>query len=403
MRKLRNEKIIPSLLIIYFIFIFFYGLIIKFTFSNPFLFSIKTYLPETMLGLICIVMLFLKKRIYKDSLFVLISFIAVLIINLFTSFSVASFLMTFRDVYVPLITGYMLCGYDFDGRVKSKLFDYLVILCEVALVVGTIIGLFQYFLGWKWTSSWYTGYSFWGEDKASSMYIMTSGAHVRVPSIAGHNVKFAMYSLFQFLVIFFRKEKKNRITILFFLLLAITNIWISNNKTTLVILLFMIAKYLASKLNQSSRPIYTAVFVLSIAIIAIDLNNSSDFFLSFYDRFSKWEVLKDPAILKNILLPISTFNFAGNSITNVAVLNYWDNTYFYFVFSYGLVTTWLLFIWIRKNIYRCENSFREFVYYLTFFTIFASLTTSIVLGRCFFNIYIIMITFLSDKKCKVVG
>lgn len=125
--------------------------------------------------------------------------------------------------------------------------------------------------------------------------------------------------------------------------------------------------------------------------------------LSFYDRFSKWSQIFQQNVSINLLVPISTFNFAGNGQASIAALNYWDNTYLYFAFAYGIIGLVLLIIWIyklnKKAKELCEkNSIQGIVQYLTIFTLLASLTTSIVLGRCFFSIYLITIAFLSNKR-----
>jgi len=272
----------------------------------------------------------------------------------------------------------------------------------VALVCGLLLGIIQYINGWQWTSAWYTGYSFWGEDKRSSLYIMGNGLHVRVPSIAGHSVKFGMYSFFQYLVVAFDdvndNGSKTKIKNIMFAIIMLINVYISNNKTTIVIALFLATIWGVKKFNKYSKIIVVSFVVLCGMYIYFAVLPSSDFMISFYDRFTKWAILKEPQLLKNIIFPVSTYNFAGNSATEIPVLNYWDNTYFYFAFSFGAIGFVSVINWL-KSLYQYANERKYgFAYYLTIFTAIAAATTSIVLGRCFFSIYVIMMAYLAAHR-----
>ena len=289
----------------------------------------------------------------------------------------------------------------------NQFLNKLCVISYIALLIGFVLGLFQYINGWEWTSSWYTGYSFWGTDTASSMYIMTSDSHVRVPSITGHNVKFAMASFFQALIIFYgtkdNDNRKKRFIYITTIVFAITNIYISNNKTTLVIVFVIFSIWLIKNAPRYTKIIIGVTIITIILYTYYQLTYSTDFMLSFYDRFSKWSQIFQQNVSINLLVPISTFNFAGNGQASIAALNYWDNTYLYFAFAYGIIGLVLLIIWIyklnKKAKELCEkNSIQGIVQYLTIFTLLASLTTSIVLGRCFFSIYLITIAFLSNKR-----
>lgn len=403
----RNEKIIVNLMVFYFFLLFFYGGIIKFTFHNTLLFSLKTYLPELTLALVCVGLLLRKRSWNKTGLCLLLYINLIFSINIITSFSVNSFLMTFRDVYVPIFTSTLLCCVRISDEAHDLFYKKMIKLCSISLVCGALIGVLQYNKGWQWTSAWYTGYSFWGEDSASSMYIMNSGGHVRVPSIVGHNVKFAMASFFQACTILFMYKDKNKfrkdIIQIITVLVAMLNIYISNNKTTLLICFVLLGIWFIKKFPVYARIIIAAMIVFIGAYVTVKLRNSTDFFVSFYDRFSKWSVLIDPTILVNIFLPISLYDFAGNSNTTISVLNYWDNTYLYFAFGFGIFGVCVLIKWIARAYIVIKDSCLEknrydYIFFLTMFTAMAAFTTSIVLGRCFFNIYLIVLSFEFGRK-----
>ncbi|MCB7303464.1 hypothetical protein NE683_03495 [Bariatricus massiliensis] len=401
------DKQILNLILLYFISVFFYGIIIKITFGNSILFQIKTYIPELILGGICFLCILKKKRFSLYGFIVIIYFTFIFALNVFTSYSTNSFLMTFRDVYIPIVTCLLLASIEMKDDSINQFLNKLCVISYIALLIGFVLGLFQYINGWEWTSSWYTGYSFWGTDTASSMYIMTSDSHVRVPSITGHNVKFAMASFFQALIIFYgtkdNDNRKKRFIYITTIVFAITNIYISNNKTTLVIVFVIFSIWLIKNAPRYTKIIIGVTIITIILYTYYQLTYSTDFMLSFYDRFSKWSQIFQQNVSINLLVPISTFNFAGNGQASIAALNYWDNTYLYFAFAYGIIGLVLLIIWIyklnKKAKELCEkNSIQGIVQYLTIFTLLASLTTSIVLGRCFFSIYLITIAFLSNKR-----
>lgn len=50
----KNQKMKLNLCLLYIIFVFMYGMVIKLTMSNNILFQVKTYIPKMMLGLIAV-------------------------------------------------------------------------------------------------------------------------------------------------------------------------------------------------------------------------------------------------------------------------------------------------------------------------------------------------------------
>lgn len=61
----KNQKMKLNLCLLYIMFVFMYGMVIKLTMSNNILFQVKTYIPKMMLGLIAvlnIILLNIRKR-----------------------------------------------------------------------------------------------------------------------------------------------------------------------------------------------------------------------------------------------------------------------------------------------------------------------------------------------------
>lgn len=50
----KNKKMKLNLCLLYIMFVFMYGMVIKLTMSNNILFQVKTYIPKMMLGLIAV-------------------------------------------------------------------------------------------------------------------------------------------------------------------------------------------------------------------------------------------------------------------------------------------------------------------------------------------------------------
>ena len=50
----KNQKMKLNLCLLYILFVFMYGMVIKLTMSNNILFQVKTYIPKMMLGLIAV-------------------------------------------------------------------------------------------------------------------------------------------------------------------------------------------------------------------------------------------------------------------------------------------------------------------------------------------------------------
>lgn len=50
----KNQKMKLNLCLLYIMFVFMYGMLIKLTMSNNILFQVKTYIPKMMLGLIAV-------------------------------------------------------------------------------------------------------------------------------------------------------------------------------------------------------------------------------------------------------------------------------------------------------------------------------------------------------------
>lgn len=60
----KNQKMKLNLCLLYIMFVFMYGMVIKLTMSNNILFQVKTYIPKMMLGLIAVLNIILLNILY---------------------------------------------------------------------------------------------------------------------------------------------------------------------------------------------------------------------------------------------------------------------------------------------------------------------------------------------------
>lgn len=407
--KKKSHFLIVDLLCLYFLIIFLYGIVIKLTIHNPVLFNLKTYLPETLLGLAILfsVLKYFKTMKFKlNNILFFLYFALVLAVNLITAKSIDTIFMTIRDVFIPITCAFIFSSINFEKALTDVFFKRLDLICIVFVISGLVLGLIQLYHGGEWTSKFYTGYSFWGNDEKSSLFVMYSSGILRVPSVTGHNVKFAMYSFFALLVMI---QKPGRSKIFKFILsvMCVINIYISNNKTTLVAAFLILFLYCIRKYKLSIKLMIFLPFTLICSVIGLYLENNTNFWLSLNVRFQLWSELNQNSLVKNIFLPLNTYSFSGNSDNANRILNIWDNSYLYFLFAFGILGVILLirFIYRGQKLpdYSNEDQIRFFIKYLTIFTAIAALTTNIILGRCFFNILMILLGIYVSPSVHIPG
>lgn len=62
----KNQKMKLNLCLLYIMFVFMYGMVIKLTMSNNILFQVKTYIPKMMLGLIAVLNIILLNILHLE-------------------------------------------------------------------------------------------------------------------------------------------------------------------------------------------------------------------------------------------------------------------------------------------------------------------------------------------------
>lgn len=383
------KKVISKLISIYFIFILFYGIVIKCTYKNSFLFSIKTIFPELILVIIsfcCLmIILFYKKikiNLYCDFLFFYINFI--IILNILNEPQIWEIMYTVRDLYIPILAMFMLQKIDFNYNEKDKLIDNILKILIVFVILGSILAVIQHILNWKWTSNFYVGREFYGTDPITKIKITQSNGVLRVPSVSGNCVSFAFYNLIALIFIVNSKLKKSKKYILIFL--SGINIYLSTNKTCLLIFMLILFYINVKDLSNNMKIIMYNIFAFIILLIFLYVFTFKISILkSMFERIIFWKELAMNNGILDIVFPRNIFNLTSAA---TGIYSFMDNSYLYFLLSIGILGILVLLKIVKNSIktrYRCFNT----CFIITF--LFGSLTTNLTQGRVFFNVFVIML------------
>ncbi len=205
MKKIKRG--ILSFCLFYIIYVFLYGVVIKFTMPNEILFSVKTYIPETILGIICVMCN--GSKIQTNSALLIIWSLLVFIINVINYGTGESMFYLLRDIYIPMLTFCFIKNVSFAEDDVEKFQQRLIVFSKAYLVVGLALCIMEQIKGWEWTSAFYTGYSFYGQDPVSKVKIAHNLGLLRASSLTGNFATFGFYCLICYAVITSFSTKKS--------------------------------------------------------------------------------------------------------------------------------------------------------------------------------------------------
>lgn len=397
------EKIIELSILMYFITIFFYGILIKLTFNNSFMFKLKSVLAEFFLILIIIAILIkeISKGIYKKELNIItfISYIIIImIINLYSMPNIRSINLFIRDIFIPVLVSFFIYQANLSKTIIKKIIMNLLKISIYFVVIGFILAILQYNNGLEWSSKFYTGYSFYGFDEVSKIKINNTLSGVfRVPSITGSSATFGFYNVLV-TIILLNFGKRNILKIIV-LGMAFVNIILSTNKTALILFIIILGLYLIKDISKSLKIVIVCIlFSFIIIVISILIRNNSDIFFSLEERIDLWICIFKENFNYKVLIPLNLYSFSagGQGFTSV-----WDNTFLYVLFALGPIGLGLLITNIITNYVKAKQSeYKNTIICLIIVFTIGSFTTNLSNGRCFFNIYFILIPLLLDNKLK---
>lgn len=396
MRK--KEKYILNLCLFYTIYVFLYGIVIKFTISNSLIFQIKTYIPEFILGSITVLTIMKNGiRIKRYLLALLMYSLVVFILNfcLYGFTEQASYCI--RDIYIPLIAFCFLIQVEVSDEGMKKLTQRLALFFKVYIIAGLVLALMQQAMGWEWASTFYTGYSFYGQDPVSKVKIAHNFGLLRAPSLSGNFATFGYYCLIA--VIFIDAYSDKFWKKLFWDILAVVCMVLATNKSAIVafavVFILRFTGDIRKKSTWVNRAVMGLILIVAVSSTFILMGDNSDgagLFTSVFARFDIWqEIFSDTSMLE-LAVPYKMFMY-GSGVEGG--LGFWDNTYLYCAFTQGIVgiVLWARVIMKTYSI-RMRNrnkSVQHYVYEMTVVLLILGLTVNVTQGRGYLTHYLMLL------------
>lgn len=398
MRKMKRG--ILWLCLFYIIYVFMYGIVVKLTISNSALFTLKTYVPELFLAIVSILSLFCNgKKMQLDSALLLFWSLIIFLLN-FTIHGAGEYMFyLLRDIYIPMLTFCFIKDVSFDEAYIEKFQKWLLVFSKAYLIAGLALCIIQQIMGWEWTSAFYTGYSFYEQDPVSKIKIVHNLGLLRAPSLTGNFATFGYYCLICYVVITSFPMKKSRK--FFWAVLTVACLILCTNKTAIVgfgiVLLLKCTVDFRKKSFKMNGIIITlaCLIVLISGIFLIGDNNSTNtnFLTGFMNRFDVWSGIFDEVSLTEMLFPYRQFMYSSGA---EGVFSFWDNTYFYTIFSQGIIGT---FLWVRAIVKTMRKQMligkngcnRAYLQPLVILLCTLSMTVNITQGRGFLSEFLLLL------------
>lgn len=387
-----------AIFVLYFLLLFFYGLVIKATYNTGLIGYIK-YIPEILLIIyLCFVLFLFKCNVKPLDLFLLFLLFFIFIFSIFDdAFSFSTFSIACRDILIPIVSLVWLKTIIFPKNYTICLKRCLLIISTIFLIVSIPFGYLQRINGWEYTSTFYTGFTFYGKDPLTgSILVNISSGYVRALGLVGSSAKYGFYSIFSyfFLNCFVKKAKK--IVFAFSTLFAFLNIYFSTNKTALVLLIiftiFFIYKIFLNGLFNHKVEMAAVMFV--ILVVGAYILYNLDYFYSVSQRFDVWrDGIQTSLSINNynVIIGFHLYSYFQNG----ELIAIFDNAFLFGVFSLGFLFFTLLLFYLFKSL----DLKQDLMVLLLLMFFIGSLTTNIFSGRVFFNTFCILGGLFSCNNC----
>lgn len=401
----RYEKCIINLCLVYIIYVFLYGIVIKITFWNSMLFQIKTYIPELVLVLIILMSILRNGIKLKRFSIPLLGYSAFIffINSVIYGFSEQAFYWV-RDLYIPLVAFCFLLMIKFSSMGITTFQKKLSVFFKIYLIVGLILALIQQLQGWEWSSSFYTGYTFYGQDEVSKIKIAHNMGLLRAPSLSGNFATFGYYCLIS--VIFINANKMCLKKQLLWDIIALLCMVLATNKSAIVALLVVFVLRQSIDIRKMSIKLNCIILFFIIGFIVITTimffdDNVSGYspLAGVFERFNVWKnILSDTSVLE-IVFPYKQFLYGSGVEGGVS---FFDNTYLYSIFTQGIIGT-LLWVYALSNVYKSRMKLgspmvRHYVYELSIALLVLGFTVNVTQGRGFFSLYLVLLAVGSREE-----
>ena len=394
----KYENGIINLCLSYIIYVFLYGIVIKFTISNSILFQFKTYIPELFLVLIILISILRNGlRLNSFSVPLLGYSIVVFLMNLVLCGFNEQALYWIRDLYIPLVAFCFLLMDSFSERGLNVFTERLVAFFKFYLVVGFVLALVQQLKGWEWASSFYTGYTFYEQDPISKIKIAHNMGLLRAPSLSGNFATFGYYCL---IAVVFINAKTNKLwKKIFWDILALSCMVLATNKSAIVAFAVVFILTQTVDLRNKSKRLNNTILILILAFLGIttvmflgDNSSGQNIFTSMFARFEVWKGILSDTSLFEVLFPYKQFMY-GSGVEGW--VSFFDNTYLYCLVTQGIVGA-ILWIYVLSKVYKVRMEHKNpkiqyYIYALTICLLVLGLTVNVTQGRGFFSPYLILL------------
>lgn len=403
MIRINSNKTIINMILLYVITLFFYGIIVKFTIWNPTLFKVKTYIPEIILILCTFFSIITNKIRINYKMLLLFSYtVFIIIINyVFNGANVQSFYW-WRDLFIPLFSSMILLQRDFQPEDIDYLFKKLAFIAKIFLIFGLVLAIIEQIKGDVWTSKFYTGYTFYGQDPYSKVKVAHNMGLLRAPSLTGNFSSFAHYSCFSLFILLGVNYKHLKVNLLWSLVALFCCI-LSTNKSAIITLIVVLLMFVTSSLRVSNKHFNRLIFLVIFGLIALMLFSTSDslfnveskFTGGLVQRFQIWGNMFSDLDWIQIVFPYKTFLYGtGGEGYN----SFFDNTYLYCFITQGLAGSliWISYLnMIYSNLkYNYLNYKFEFIRNVFYYFLIVSLTSNVVQGHAYFCFMIVIFSIL---------
>ena len=390
MIRLKKENLPLNLVLLYFVWTFFNGIIKKLLISNATLFAINTYIPEIILLLVVFWCLFHLKGLKFNKFEVAGAtwFLLVILISLVYCGYSQGVLYVIRDLFFPIYFALVVSKYTFSEKALDHFWRVFKIICMIYLISGAILGMVEFLNGWEWTSQFYTGYTFYGQDEYSSIKITEAYGFLRAPGLTGNHTTFAYYGLVAVMTIIADRNAK-LLKKIFFVVCEILILVSTINKTAIVCMALILYIYLFRRLGRTLK--YISLVPVGLFVLLYVFSNQSLAFLSStFDRFDFWSTISSYVSPFEVIIPYNSFSY--NPLSS-GIISFWDNSYLYFLFAVGIFgEIWILmyvFKLYKQNWNTYQNIGMIFEFLIAFF-LAAALFNNITNGRAGFALYFVI-------------
>lgn len=402
----KTEKCVLNLCLFYIIYVFMYGIVIKLTISNSILFQVKTYIPEIILGLITILVIAKNGiRLKRYSLMLLMYSLLIFAINFCIYGFSEQALYCIRDLYIPLIAFCFLMQVRVSSKGMEIFAQRLVLFFKIYIIAGFILAVVQQIMGWEWTSTFYTGYSFYGQDPVSKVKIAHNLGLLRAPSLSGNFATFGYYCLIA--AIFIAAHSYKSCKKLFWDVLAVICMVLATNKSAIVAYFVVFILRFTGDMRRKSTWTYRVIIGLVLMIAAFsafmligDNSDGTGLLTSVFARFDVWKDIFNDTSVFEIVVPYKMFTYGSGAEGG---LGFWDNTYLYYVFTQGIIGTalWALAIMRTYRIRMRDRNkvVRHYTYELTIAFLILSLTVNVTQGRGYLANYLVLLAIGTSILC----